>query len=258
MSSAAAVEAAPPILKGSKMAGAAIHSVRAGFSKLWPIWLLASVLSGATLIAGQATEVIRAHVHIPLWPERLAYDLLVSVGPTTVWCMGTRAILTRVRWWAMDRPLLEAAALLAGWNLFALLLGDGLTIVQQTVVPQLALVVDLMGLTAFVLQFWVGARLMLWPVGRLMAEHKMTPVRSWRLMRGAVWPYITGGIFVAVAPAIVGVILFGPYRHGGAVWHVAIASPFLGLGSLLTASLSAQLYRLRTGFPFHRSVDDDR
>ncbi len=234
--------------KGSELAGAAIRSARSNLARLWPLWVLASLISGTSLIAGQATEVIRAHVHIYLWPQRLAYDLLVSVGPLLCWGLALRAILIGGRWWRVDRPLLEAVALVAGWNLFGLLVGDAANFAHQVLSPPLGLALSLGDMLVSVLLVWVGARLALWPVARLVRDYAFPAIRSWNLMRGAVWPYVVGAIVLAGPPAIVGAILYAPYRRDGAVWHVVAASPFLGLATPRAASLTAQLFMLRTGF----------
>jgi hypothetical protein len=99
----------------------------------------------------------------------------------------------------------------------------------------------------FVWLTWVTLRLTLWPVARLVGEPSVTFARSWRLMRGAVWPYVWAAILVATAPMIVATILYGAYRHDRAAWEIILASPFDGIGSLLLAVLTAQLYRLRSG-----------
>jgi|GEM_PF-5989047 len=65
------IDEATPIPKGSQLADEAIQSARVDFPRLWPAWLLASIVGGAVLFSGVATEVVRAHFHIQLWPQRL-------------------------------------------------------------------------------------------------------------------------------------------------------------------------------------------
>jgi hypothetical protein len=243
----ATTEPAPPELRGSALADSAIALVRGSVSKLWPLWLLASVMGGAALVLGHATEVLGKHSHSSIWPQRLGYDLFVALGPVIPWGMATRAFLTDGSWWRVDRPLLECLGLVAGSQLFTLLIGGLSEVIRGGIGPPLSLFLIFGSLAIMIALIWIWARLSLWPTGRLLGDRDMTARRSWRLMRGAVGPFILAAILVCALPAIVGTVLYAPYRHNGALWHVVAAAPFQGLANLLSAGLSATLYRLRTG-----------
>lgn len=240
------VEAEPPHVTGSALADEAFRLVRADLATLWPFGLLAAAGSGTVLMLGSATQVEINRQLISLWPQRLGYDLVVSFAPGLAAGLAIRAMLGGRSRWTIDGPFLVFLGLYGMSTLATLLVGDLFELTSRWIAPLPALALTLAGVVVMFVVLWAYARLILWPVGRLMGDEAFSAARSWRLMRGAVGAYILGLILVVAAPAILGAIIYSPYRHDGALWRIVVTAPVQGLAGLLSSALTAVLYRRRT------------
>ncbi len=244
-STGAEAEARP--VRASALAREAFAQVRADMAMLWPFGLLIAAASGGVLMLGPATQGEINNRLVSLWPQRLGYDLFASFAPGLAAGLAIRAMLGRRSRWAIDGPFLIFIALYGASTFVTFLFADLFEVTSRIFPPLTALPLLLAGVVLMFVVLWVYARLILWPVGRLMGDEAFSAARSWQLMRGAVGAYILGLILVVAAPVIVGAVIYSPYRHDGALWRIVAAAPVQGLAGLLSSALTAVLYRRRTG-----------
>jgi hypothetical protein len=221
----------------------------AAFAVLWA--------AGAALVF--ATQAVRraagpALLHPGLSPARLGFEVL-NVAPGAV--LGTLALRLFLGggrpWRAPDRGFWICAGLLMAADLASFALSQLIGVSRPALGGQAG--VGLYGvilLVELVVQAWIFARLMLWPIGALAGEAAMTPGRSWRPMDGYVPAYVVAVILINLPLTVATTgyaIVSGAAHHvrsGDISPTMAIAFALIGPPvHLLERAMTGLLYRAR-------------
>ncbi|MDB5476708.1 MAG: hypothetical protein JWP49_2219 [Phenylobacterium sp.] len=230
-----------PSVSATDLAGGAYRLVREHLPRLAPIWIVLAACTVATLIYRRATGLDHSEVH-PI-PAVLG-GYLVSLPPVLVGAAVLRVLFNERAWWRLDRGLLEYVGLMWAGTIIPGLLAEAPAHFAASLPPAERLPYLLGEIVLLILFLWVVTRLQLWPIGRLLGAGT-TAGASWRLMRGAVWPYLLGLFLVFLAPMIPGVFLFTAYRSTGGWGSGAAAGILLSFGALLAMGLNARIYERR-------------
>jgi hypothetical protein len=208
---------------------------------LWPIWLLMSVLYGVayylqlTLRLGVATGALG-------FPN-IGFTLAVTELGGILTAVAVRIFLNRRKdWRRLDRGVAIWLALGAAINLGLLLTAAaGASLLPAAAAAYATWSAWLIRL--ILLPVWL--RLKAWPIGRLVGDAAMTPGRSWRRMRGVVWPTFLATLVVGALPFVIGLIFASRFFYRRDLLDLAVSSAALAAFSLATEAVSACVYRLR-------------
>lgn len=162
-------------------------------------------------------------------------------------------------WRRLDRPLLECAGLIA---LGALVTNTGGTVAARLAMTSMEggagmAVAGYASMLTSGVMFYLGAKLLLWPIGRLMGRPELGPGRSWRLMRRATRGYVLAHVLailpftLATTVWMANVVLSGasPAEAAGQGWFTrGVAFAMQGF-TIFSLAISATIYALRVEAP---------
>lgn len=239
----------PPALKGMHVAAAAWRAMRARPRPLVAIGAAYAAFAVASQWAARALAVTEGLPAVT--PRFVAYSLVGGALGALFAALTLRTLLQPGRpAWRPDAGLFAYVVLLtvAGAGLNLLVLGYGNPPPADAADPAAAAAflgraVLVMGL--YLVAAWACLRLMLWPISLLLGEGAVPPGRSYRLMRGAVWPYIFGAAILGVGPVIVWGVVASQYTAQGGEWRLVIGAPFLVFFAMACAAVGAEVYRRR-------------
>jgi hypothetical protein len=100
------------------------------------------------------------------------------------------------------------------------------------------------GVTTGMAMFWIGLRLTLWPIARLLDDRRVTASQSWTLMRGASVRY-AGAISLLVTPLILANAFISVATEQAPLIHRAAIAPLNAAIALAAAAVAAEVYRNR-------------
>jgi hypothetical protein len=212
--------------------------------------------SGALVFA---TQTLRSAVGAPLRfpglsPAWLGFELL-SIAPAAVLgTLGLRLFLGGGRAWrAPDRGFWICAGLLMAADLASFAQNLLIGFEPTSFDPGRMALRSGAAFAGLLLQTWIFARLLLWPIGALARDEAMTPQRSWCLMNGYVLGFVVAVVLINLPMTLwsLGYAMLAPHRHAplGTLTPTFIVT-FALIGPpvhLLERAMSALLYRARTG-----------
>ena len=248
---------APP--SATALAGRAWGDVRKSFSSLWPLWIAGSVYGAGSTYWSRVASPERGHVTGP-W---LIYLALSTIGGAILSGPAARAFLGGGKpWWTLDSALARYVLLDALGGLLIespnMIPSAAQTGAAQTGAAQtgagLAAAGAMLGVALFKLVgvfvlVWIVVRLLLWPIGQFPEVGVVSARQSWRLMRGAFWPYVGAAILAGLPPGIIALSLVSLYRAHGALWALIAQAPFNGLLNLILTAVGVEVYRARVTEP---------
>ncbi len=183
-------------------------------------------------------------------PTSIAVMILAAILPAIAGALATRTLLGAAKPWRLDSGLaayvaIEAGMALAWDRLFALGgLEEGAKAVQLPPLTAITLFVGALGLVLATL-YW-----QLWPVGRVMGDRTMTPMRSVQQMVGAVGASILASLLLAGAAGfLMAAFAAAVAQTLGASDETAviILSVALTPAQILGLAVTAAVWRLRNG-----------
>jgi hypothetical protein len=258
---------ATPAARGFGVAtliSSAVREVRAHWPQALALWI-----AGFALAVGQRAVRdwgVATLPHPGLSPAWLGEALLRDVAAAILAALALRLFLVPgPRWWRPDRGFAACVALL---TLASVALGaQGLLTIaagRGSGLPELFGRQLLWAATA-VLLFWVFVRLLLWPVGALLGDAKVTPRRSWSLMEGYVGGYVLAVIVINLPILLVSLLDAAAAIRSpqGFAAHprlgFTVAASLLGpAAQILQLAMTAILYRARTGFGGDAALESTR
>lgn len=242
----------PPRLEVGTLVSGALARLRDSLQALAPIaagWTLATI---ALQYGAQATGAAASATSLS-W-EYVAFAVVSALVNAVFFTPTARIMLGRPQGaWRWDGGFFRYLAWAAGVGL-----GSAVLVMLMVGAPsggvdaspeELAayggrvLVVFLM----FPVLLWVVMRLLLWPIGMVMNEPSMTAGRSWRLMRGAVFAYIVAAVALNVLPSLLVSLAALRYTATGSLLWLVPIGPLGAISAQLSAALTAEVYRRRTG-----------
>jgi len=178
-------EARPSVLNPVTLLGEAIGMIFSWLPQALCVWFASSLGLAAAAFADGSRE-------LQVKSLDMSALSLASVA-TALFCAGASALFMRLLlegrdgWLNLDWRLLECAGLLALGQLLPSAAFDLVAGGRGVPIESAAQVYLLLGRSAAALAAWyVSAKLILWPLGRLVGRADLTPGRSWFLMRRTV------------------------------------------------------------------------
>jgi hypothetical protein len=225
------------------LAAGAFANLWSAFGSVWPLW---SVLTLVNAIAAAAGEGAGGLGQLPgLIGSVVAAALVSGVAIRLLLGRGLAA-------WKPDPGLVVysgvVALLGAGPAVLALVAQPPVQNASQAALSSYTTTAALAAVAGLAI-FWVGARLSLWPIGRLLGTAEMTPGRSWRLMRGVVLRYAMATILLAAPVIILDIMVSMLTKAQGHLIGQIAATPLTSLVTLLAAAVAAEVYRSRAIIP---------
>ena len=239
----------PAALKGTHVAAAAWRAMRA---RPRPLVVIGAAYAAFAVASQWAARALAVTEGLPaVTPRFVAYSLVGGALGALFAALTLRTLLQPGRpAWRPDAGLFAYVVLLtvAGAGLNLLVLGYGNPPPADAADPAAAAAflgraILVMGL--YLVAAWACLRLMPWPISLLLGEGTVPPGRAFRLMRGAVWPYIFGAAILGVGPVVVWSVVASQYTSQGGEWRLVIGAPFLVFFAMACAAVGAEVYRRR-------------
>lgn len=240
-------------LSGGVVAGGALNAIRSALPQLWPLLLAMAALGAAS------AHLLQTCKPLTLDPGRLtaaamAYELAIEAAQALLSAVAIRILLgRRGRAWDFDRGLLIYIGLIVASGMAY----KAVELLFPHKAPLHGVAPDWAGLGAAIgvmIALWRGfARLILWPIGALVGE-PVTPARSYFVMQGAVWPFISGLLLLTVPIALLGTLIKLALDHRAPALGLVLAAPVWGSLSLVSDAAAAEIYRRLIGAPVGETV----
>lgn len=247
MSSRAYEGMAPAVADVEGLARAALRTLWRNLDRMLPLWFALAAFHALTHAAARSQG-----IDTPILQQILANEastmtnLAVSALASGV---ALRIFLGR------GREALRANGDLGGYVSIVVMLAVSPAVVMMGLhppsldMPRAQLVADAprfgLALATCLATFWVGLRLTLWPIARLLDERRVTASQSWALMRGAVGRYAGAVLLLVVPMALVNGLLGGLIAHAPALVNEAATAPLRALMTLAAAAVAGEVYRKR-------------
>lgn len=241
-------ESQPP-LGALQLAGAGLQAIWRHIAPMTLLALVATVL--ATGLAVGAREAGVSLSDDDLSVGHWSYELLKALAAAVVSGLALRVLLPgpgagRLR---LDRGFAAYVGLVAAARFVAALLFGLLGGGQDPDGAGEVILFLLAGVVSVVLTFFVYARLLLWPIGRLMGE-AVPPARSWALMRGATLGYLLAIVLTFVPTVIPYVIMsislgLDMGVDTAALPTIVVDEAFTAVWTLIGVAIAAAVYRAR-------------
>ena len=232
--------AARPRLGLGELVGRAWAMIAGSLPRLWPVWLLLSVLYG---VGYHLQIALRFAAGTSISPSSTAFTLIVAALGSILTAVEVRILLNRQKpWGRLDRGIAVWVSLSVAINL-ALLLAT--SAVAALLSPSLSIYAGWVAWLLRLILLPVWLKLMLWPIGLVVGDASVTLRRSWRLMRGAVWPTLWATIIVGALPFVVGLVFSNRFFYQRDLLDLLVSSAMLAAFSLVTQAVGAAVYRLR-------------
>jgi hypothetical protein len=233
----------PPI-KPVELAAAALRSVSQSFGPLLPVWVGLTVLNLAAFVG--LGWWLHGHPAVDDPAVNAVSGLVSGVGDGGLSALAVRVFAGRTeRIWRVDLGLVAYVAAQVACALAEALL-PGLA-VRATGLAAASGAGMAVALGAWFLIVLVEVRISLWQVGLLMADPRIGPWRSWRAMDGAMVSYVTTYFLIAGPAALVYALSWSAYGELDSPLALGVAVASYCALVMLTAALSAHLYRIRLG-----------
>ncbi|HVI33689.1 hypothetical protein [Phenylobacterium sp.] len=246
----AVADLVPPRVTFGELVARAVRVLIASPASVWAICACLAALRAGVRLTEQALGL--AGEGVAPTPTVWATTTVEVFGGAALTGLALRRWLAPRLGWRLDRGFWAYLAL-AGLASFSFSAPSLLQIPMEVVLPgaprSSPALTLLLQTTVFLALAYVYARLMLWPMTRLVGERALGPAGAWRAMRGGSWPYVGAVVLVSLpvmlATGGLGRLLERGLGPPGAWAEVAMTSLGLALVELFAAAASAIVYRQR-------------
>ena len=224
-----------PRLKPAPLIGSAVAILAGGIQRWLPIWLALVVFESLL------SAVLRTlHVQREAYFTSLAFETSLYLGQALGNGLAVRTLI------APDRPVWRPDRGLAAYTLLSTLAGLAANPYQfSRLLGFKGVGVTFGGALLYVIGALALIKISLWFTSLLLGEGRITPARSWRLMRGGVWAYVVALFPMAILPTVVATWFWAQYfRHGG-FGNLIVCEVFSAMAAVGTSAIAATVYRAR-------------